>query len=138
LVERVHPAAHRHPRLRLRRTPVGEIEIRIVATGNPCLAAGAEQIREAAPCFAGLAFGGDRVESPELLAGLRVVGADEALLLDVLLTAAHALDDFSFGDERTARTAAAVWHQCVPGNFSGPRVERHEMGVAHRDIYLVS
>ena len=138
LVERVHPAAHRHPRLRLRRTPVGEIEIRIVAAGDPRLAAGAEQVRQAAPRIAaGFTDTGDRVESPQLLAGLGVVGADEALLLDVLLTAAHALDDFSFGDERTARTAAAIGHCHVPGNFAGLRVERHEMRVAHRDIELV-
>src|SRR4029434_7180888 len=138
LVEGVHAAAHRHPRLRLRRAPVGEIEIGIVAAGDPRFAAGAEQVRQAAPRIAaGFADAGDREESPQLLAGLGVVGADEALLLDILLTAAHALDDFSFGDERTARTAAAVRHQLVPGDLAGPGIERDEVRIAHRDIELV-
>ena len=62
-----------------------------------------------------------------------VVGADEALLLDVLLAAAHALDHFALGDERTAGAAAAVGHRDIPCHFAGARVERDEMRVAQRD-----
>ena len=79
----------------------------------------------------------DGVELPQLLAGGGVVGADEALLLDVLLAAAHALDDLAARDERSARAAAAVGHRHVPGHLAVARVERHEMCVAHRDEQLV-
>ena len=75
-------AARRHPRLGLRDAPVGEIEIGIVAAGDPRVAAGARHVGDRAPrVAAGLAGARDGVELPQLLAGLRVVGADDAAIV---------------------------------------------------------
>ena len=76
------PRLDRHPRLGLRDAPVGEVEIGIVAAGDPGVAAGARHVGQRAPGIAaGLAGARDGVELPQLLAGLGVVGADEAALL---------------------------------------------------------
>ncbi len=81
-VGRVHAAARRHPRLRLRRAPVGEIQVGVVGAGDPRFAAGAVEIRQAAPAIAaGLAGDGNRAEAPALLARRGVEGADRALVL---------------------------------------------------------
>ena len=138
LVEAVHPAAHRHPRFGLRRAPVGEIQIGIVAAGDPRLAAGAIHARERAPGVAArLAVDGHRVEAPQLFPGGGVVAADEALLLDVGRAPAHALDHLALGEERAARTAAPVRHRHVPRHLAGAGVERHEVRVAQRQKELV-
>src|SRR5690606_27010718 len=110
-VERLHAAARRHPRLRLRRAPVRDAELRIVAARDPRLAARAIQVRQIAPRVAArLAAARDRLEFPELLAGRRIVAADEALALFVRLAAAHAFDDDAVGRERPAAARAAVGH----------------------------
>src|SRR5688572_854985 len=117
LFARVHAAADRHPRLGLRGAPVGQVEDRVVAAGDPRLAAGTMHGAERAPGLAGFALGRDGVELPQLLAGGGVVGADEALLVRVGAAAAHALDDLAARDDRTAGAAAAVGHLHVAGEL---------------------
>src|SRR5690606_34542037 len=149
-VERAHAAARRHPRLRLRRAPVREVELRIVAAGDPCLAARAIEIRQIAPrVAAGIRRHGDRRGAPQLLARVGVVAADETLLLLVTGAAAHPLDHDAVRDERPAAARAAVGHRGVPHGLAGPRVERDEAAgalqvelvaverhAAHRDVVL--
>ena len=104
------PRLDRHPRLGLRDAPVGEIEIGIVAAGDPGVAAGAHAIGHRAPRIAaGLAGARDGVELPQLLAGVRVVGADvAALLLAEAIAAVQALDHLAARDDRTARVGEAA------------------------------
>src|SRR5690606_29077452 len=81
-VERLHAAARGHPRLRRRGAPVSEVELGVVAAGDPGFAARAIEVRELAPgVAAGLAVERDREKAPNLLPGIGVVSADEALLL---------------------------------------------------------
>src|SRR5207244_13576152 len=82
IVEVRRPAARAHPRLRLRDAPVGEIELRIVAAGDPPLAADPKVVGELAPRLrARLRAARDRVELPQRLAPRRVVAGDPAAVL---------------------------------------------------------
>src|SRR5438128_1914970 len=85
-VERIvidrHSAAYGHPRFCLRGSPEGQVEIRVIATGDPGFAAGAEQIRKFAPGVAArLTRLSNRVEPPKLFSGCGIIGADETLFL---------------------------------------------------------
>src|SRR6185503_18485301 len=133
-VARAHAAAHGHPRLRLRDAPVREIELRIVAAGDPGLAAGAIQVRQIAPRIAaGLAVERDRQEAPALLAGIGIVGADEALVLFVALATAHAFEDEPVRGERAAAARAAALHRPVPLELAGASVQSDEPSAALED-----
>ena len=67
-IVRRHAATGRHPRLGLRGAPIGEIQLGVVAPGDPRLAAGTIEIRQRAPGIAArLAAPRDRAEAPALL-----------------------------------------------------------------------
>ena len=136
-------AAGRHPRLRLRDAPVGEIEIGIVAAGDPGVAAGARDVGHGAPgVAAGLAGARDGVELPQLLAGLGVVGADVAAILrPEPIAAVQPLDHLAARDDRTARigeAAARVRDRHIPRHLAGARIERDQAAVVGRHVDLVA
>src|SRR5580658_8945979 len=67
-----------HPGLRLRHTPVSQIEIGIVAACDPRVAACAQQIGELTPGIAArLALPRDCVELPDLFSRCGIPGADK-------------------------------------------------------------
>src|SRR4029077_4719446 len=100
VVEVGRAAGRRAPWLRLRDAPVGEIEIRIVAAGDPRLAADAKIVRELAPAIgAGFRAAPHCVELPQLLAGRRVVAADPAAVVAVAIAADQTVDDDAFDDD---------------------------------------
>ncbi len=141
-VERRIAAAGRHPRLRLRHAPIRDVELRIVAARDPGIAAGAEGVAHVAPGVAARPVaGGHRVEAPELVPILRVVGADEALLLAVARAVAQALHDLAADHERAARGAEipfrAIADDRLPNDLTGAGVQRHEPCVARRREDLV-
>src|SRR6202034_2036479 len=77
-------AAYAHPRLGLRRPPVGQVQVRIVASRDPRLDARPESVRQPTPSVAaGFAFERDRSKTPRFLTGLGVIGADKALLFPI-------------------------------------------------------
>ncbi len=138
-------AARLHPRLGLRHAPIGEIEIRIVTSRDPGIAAGAQHVGELAPAVATRrAFTRRCYEAPELLSGLRVVAADEAALVLlrglVQFAAAKTLDDFAVDDDRAAGIGEAlgvVGDDGVPNHPAGPGVERHDVRIRGGDVDLV-
>src|SRR5262249_34872133 len=94
--------ASAHPGLGLRDAPVGHVQIEVDAACDPGVAARAEEVRELAPGIAARIFSfRDGVEAPEFLAGLRIIGADEAFLFAILIarSAAEALNDLAFGND---------------------------------------
>src|SRR5439155_10735339 len=132
-----HAAADRHPGLGLRGTPKGEIQSRIVAAGNPRLAAGAEQIRQRAPGVAsGLTLPANGVEPPNLLTGGGVVRADEAFLFPVDRAPAKPLNQLTLGHDRAAAGAVAalgsIADRRLPYGLAGSRVERDQVRLAGR------
>ena len=142
-VQRVAVGAARQPRPRLglRGRPVGEVRGRVVAARNPGVAPGPEHRRQVAPRVAAriarLRHGG---RAPQLGAGLRVMGRDEAGAVLVALAAGHAGDDLPVDDDRTARVAVAepvVGHGVVPDHLAGPRVEGDDVGVVRVQEDLV-
>ena len=137
-------AADAHPWLRLRHAPVCEIQIGIVAAGDPGIAAGAEQVGKFSPGIAaGLALLRDGVELPDQLAGLGVIGADETFLFAVLIASirAEALNHLPLIDDRTAAGAVtafgAIADDGVPDVLAGARIEREYVGIAGGDVNLV-
>ena len=116
LVQRVHAAADRHPRLGLRGAPIRQVQFGVVAAGDPRLAAGAVDVRQRAPRVAArLAVLGHGVELPQLLAGGGVVAADEALL--VLSTASS----------RPCPGSACPWRGAVRWSCRARRAWRRPM-----------
>ena len=113
-----------HPRLGLRHAPVSQIELRIVAAGDPGVAAGAQQVRKLAPSVAaGRPFARHRFEFPELLAGLGVVGADVAAGFLIAVAAAHALDHLALN------RSAVRWCCCILWTVSAMRVSQTTLPV---------
>ena len=79
LVERRRPAIEKRPRLRLRGSPIGEIQIGIVGARDPGLDTRPRFLGKLAPrVVARLALARDRVEPPRALPRVDVDGADEA------------------------------------------------------------
>src|SRR6185503_13541693 len=100
-----------HPGLGLGYSPIGQIQVEIDAARNPRVAARAEQVRQLAPGVAArIGALGDGVELPDQLSGLRVVGADETLLLAILIAqaSAEALDHFALRDDGSAAGAVSA------------------------------
>src|SRR6266571_144717 len=128
VVEVGRAPARAHPRLGLRDAPIHQVEIRIVAAGDPRLAADAQVVGELAPRLAArLAVSPDGVELPELLAGRRVVAADPAAVVAVPIAADPTGDDDAVHDHRAGgvRIAlGAVGDRGVPYLLAGARVER--------------
>src|SRR5687767_5294584 len=86
--------------------PIDEVQLGVVAAGDP--GGGAARLPTVAGprLVGGLAFAGDRPEAPELLAGLGVVGVEEAA--DAVLAAGDADDDLVPDGQRRARRRVAV------------------------------
>ena len=141
-VGRLVAAAGRHPRFGLRDAPIREIEIGIVAAGDPGVAAGAQHIGHRAPgVAAGLAGARDGVELPQLLAGVRVVGADVAALLR--RKRSHPCSPWITLPSRDDRTAgvgvalARIRDRRFPDDLAGARVERDQARIGGRHEHLV-
>ncbi len=136
-------AARRHPRLGLRDAVVDQVEFRIVAAGDPGLAALPHVVGQRPPRVAArLARVGHGVELPEELARLRVVGADEAALGAIAVAPLQALDHLAAHHDRAAGVGEAfraIGDRDVPGDFARPRVERDEprVGGGEEDLVLV-
>ena len=82
----------------------------------------------------------DRVELPQLLAGRRVVGADEAAVRTVAGAALQPLNDLAARDDRSAgvrKPLRAIGDGRFPDLFAVARVERDEARVGGRDDQLV-
>ena len=140
LVEQRQLPAQEVPRLGLRHAPVGEIEIGIVAAGDPGVAAAAERHRQLAPRLAArLSLARHRVEAPCLLAGVDVVRTDEAADAIEARAARQPLQHFVADDDRAARVDASGVGRCIgiPKNFAVARAQRHHVGVARRQEDLV-
>src|SRR5262245_2269808 len=85
-----------HPRLRLGRSPERQIQSWIVTAGDPHFTTSAIFVREIAPGFGSFITGSrDRVEAPELFAGLGIVSAHEAFLFLIALASAESFEHFS-------------------------------------------
>src|SRR5215510_10123956 len=79
---RVYAAAHSHPWFGLRHSPVGQIEIRVIAAGDPCFTTGTQPVWKFAPAISsGFAIARHCIELPELFAGVRVICTDEAAVI---------------------------------------------------------
>src|SRR5439155_15821572 len=76
--------------LRLSGPPVHEIQQRIVRPCDPGIGTRALVVRQTAPTVAARRAGArDRVELPDLLAGIRIIGGDKAVVADRRLIAAR-------------------------------------------------
>ncbi len=124
------------PWLRLCGAPVDEVRVRVVAPGNPRVAARAPIQRQIAPGLAArLARPGHRRRAPRFFSAGGIVRADEADIVFVAAAAGHAGDHFSADDDRARRVAVSqlrVGHGHVPHAPPGPRVERDDVRVAGR------
>ena len=134
-------AARRHPRLRLRHAPVGQVEIRVVAARNPRLPALAEAVLDVAPRIA-VAFAalGDGVELPDLLPRLRVVGADVAAFRTEAFAPGQSLHHLAVDDDRAAGVREALFpigDGDVPHQLAVSRIQRHQPRIRRRDKQLV-
>ena len=136
-----HPAARRHPRLRLRGTDEEEVEVRIVGARNPGVAAAAQVRRDVAPGPAvDVARLGNGRGAPELLAGVRVVAGDEAAFVLEALAAVDAADDDAVRDARPARLGEAlpvIGPRGLPDRLARPRVESDDCRVVGGQVDLV-
>src|SRR5579872_886813 len=120
-----------HPRLGLRDAPVRHVQIQIDAARDPGVATGAEQVRQLTPGVAArIGSLGDGVELPDQLSGLRVVGADEALFLSILIaqSAPETLEHLALRDNRpaagTVGAVGAVADRGLPHFLAGSRIQR--------------
>ena len=96
-------------RRRHRRPDVDELERRVVAGHHPRADVLALLERDAAPgLVARLARGGDGAAAPQLLAGHRVVGHDDACVGAAARRAAPPRDHLAVGDNRTRRLVGGV------------------------------
>ena len=141
LVESRHSAAGRHPGLGLRGSPVGEVELGIVAAGDPRLAAAAKHHRLLAPgVAAGFLRARDGVEAPLDLPGLCVERGDEAAFLLETVAAVQALNEFPFDDDGAGGRAVAlgrIGEPRFPHSLARARVEGDDARVARRHEELV-
>ena len=118
------------------------IEIGIVAAGDPRLAAGAQQIRKSCPTCRRPAVPSRAMvlKFPKLLAGGRIVGADEAALGPILRAARQPLHHLPVDHERPARVAVAlsrIGDRGLPDDLAGARVQRVQPRIRGRDEHLV-
>jgi hypothetical protein len=79
---RLRATAHLHPRLGLRHAPVRQVQLGIVAAGDPGFRADAQHVGQIAPGVAArLVRARDGVESPQQFSGGGIECADEAALI---------------------------------------------------------
>src|SRR5262249_4851985 len=126
-------AAYAQPGLRLRHSPVKEIQIGIVAAGDPRIATGAEQIRKRSPGIsARLAFARHSLELPEWLAVTRVVGADVTAFLLILRASRKPLHPLSTHHQRpgsVAITPLRIGDRRLPDGLPCSGIERVQLRV---------
>src|SRR5690606_28486624 len=123
---------------------VDEAQFRVVRAGGPRGRTPAALGRHAVP--RGLDLGvvrvDERVEAPQLLTAVRVVGRDEAAAGRAGDAAARgADDDLVVGDQGTGREAVAllpVVYLDLPLDLAGEGVERDELGVDRREDDVVT
>ena len=121
--------------LRLSGPPVHQIQQRIVRPCDPGIGAGALVIRQAAPTVTARRAGArDRVELPGLLARIRIIGGDKAVVADRrLIAACEADDDLAVDHHHAADLVALVLrHADLPHDLSRTRVERIQLRVGRR------
>jgi len=138
------PTADRRPWLGLRNAPIREVQLGIIAAGNPRFTAAAQRVRQRAPgVTAGLSLSRHGVELPELPARLGVVGADEAA--GVLLeprAAAESLKDLSVdcdGAARIEESQCPIRDPRLPREPAVAGVDRHQLRVVggKEDLVLI-
>ena len=129
------PAIEKRPRLRLRGSPVREIQIGIVRARDPRFDAGALLLRQLAPRVeARLTFARNRVEPPRALSCVDIDGADVTPIGRRVPTAAgDALQHVVANHDG----AAGGWmihigERRVPQDVAGARAERDHVRVARR------
>ena len=122
----------RRPRRRIPDSPIGEIELWVIGSGDPARPAadlpGIVVLRPGLVAL--LAARGNRVAAPQLLAGLGVPAVDEAA--DAELGARYAGDQHAVGDLRRHRHRIAVLPFCclrLPDLLAGFHVEREHVSV---------
>ena len=136
-------AARLHPGFGLRHAPIGQIEIGIVAAGDPGIAACAQHVGKLAPgVAAGRAFAGRGIEAPEVLrSGLCVIAADEAGL--VFSSALYhsqppspwtILPLMTIGPRRIAKALGVFGDDGVPHRAPGVGIQRHDVRVRRSDV----
>ena len=93
-----------HPRLRLGRSPVREVQVGIVAAGDPGFRAHAKDVGEASPSIASrLSRPAQWCRNAKPLCRLSIVSADEAFLpADTAPAAAQTLDQLAFHGKGSA------------------------------------
>src|SRR5207244_5897701 len=121
---RVVAAVARQPRIGIGigDAPVNHLALGIVGARQAPWPGGALLDRHVGPGIAaGLARRRGHVEPPGFLAGLGVMGGDEAVLA-LALGAGAVGDHLAVGDENPARGLAAVVDLGLPAEFSGLRI----------------
>ncbi len=114
------------------RAPVSQVQVGIVAAGDPAFRARAKHIREPAPGVAArLALHRNGVEAPDLFAGGRIVSADEAFLLAIRSATSQTLDQLAVHGKRSAgggvRALGAVADGGIPDDLTVAGVEGHQV-----------
>ena len=133
-------ALHRAPRNRHPDAGVDQVQLGVVARRVPRGAAAPQLVGDVAPgVVTELAFTGNGVRAPHLLAGPGVVGRDPAARVEVV-AARHAGHHAALDDLRPAGVVLAdlpVADRHVPHHLAGARVEGHQVGVVGADEQLV-
>src|SRR6516162_9031004 len=123
----------------LRRTEKREIELRIVATGNPYRSAVALVERQAVPTVAAwLAGPRDDVEPPRFLSGRGIKGDDHVTAGRSANGSDHNLAP---GDQRPTGQAEAVFaiaNCLIPDNLSVFDIESHDMHIRRRYVEAIA
>ena len=129
-----------HPGSAVAGAPEREVGVRVVGAGDPDRRASGFPFVAGRPGVApGLPGRRDHIRLPRLLAGLEIVGGDEAA--NPALAARHADNDLAAGNERRERhvvAAVVVGHLRGPDLLARPGVERHERRLARREEDLVA
>src|SRR5262245_60625352 len=140
-IRRLHVAARRHPWLRLRHAPVSEIEIGVVAAGYPGLATLAERVGDVTPgVAAALPALRHRVEPPQLLPGVRIVGADVTPIRLEPGASGQALQNFAADDDRSAavgETLVPLSNRNVPHEFARAGIKSRQSRITGGHEHLV-
>src|SRR5207237_785738 len=114
---------------------------RIVRPRDPCILAGALVIRQAAPTVTARRAGAlDRVELPGLLARIRIIGGDKAVVAyRRLIAACEADDDLAVDHHHAADLVALVLrHADLPHDLSRMRVKGVQLRVGRRVAQQIS
>ena len=129
------------PRLGLGGGPIDEIRLGVVAPRDPGVGSRAPGQRQIAPgVAAGVSGACDGRGAPQLGAGLRIVGGDEADVVLVPLAPRDPGDDPSLHDDRAAGVPiaeVAVGDPMLPDELARPRVEGNQLRAARAGEDLV-